>query len=173
MICCCSQIPVPSLIREFCDFSRGFLWCQSYTEEIREYFYGVLIHSSDFQTSEQGIKCCPMNINWYTTYYVREIWHNINTQMKHSNTETNYCLDIKTVSKKNSYNFDIVIVTLVGSFWQIIISYCKFLMPRPLKWGIVVVASTIILPRDICDILFFGNNGAPARLCQTYTDHIG
>ena len=43
--------------------NRGFLWCQSYTKEIREYFYGVLIHSSDFQTSEQGIKCCPMNIN--------------------------------------------------------------------------------------------------------------
>ena len=130
MICCCSQIPVPSLIREFCDFSRGFLWCQSYTEEIREYFYGVLIHSSDFQTSEQGIKCCPMNINWYTTYYVREIWHNINTQMKHSNTETNYCLDIKTVSKKKQLQLwhshcDFSMLILANYYFILQISHAK------------------------------------------------
>ena len=31
-----------------------------------------------------------------------------------------------------------------GFFWQILLSYCKFLMPRPLKWGILG-ARTIIL----------------------------
>ena len=31
-------------------------------------------------------------------------------------------------------------------FWQILISYCKFLMPRPLKWCIL---GTIILSKNI------------------------
>ena len=34
------------------------------------------------------------------------------------------------------------------TFWQILIQYCKFLMPRPLKRGILG-ASTIILSKDI------------------------
>ena len=33
-------------------------------------------------------------------------------------------------------------------FWQILIQYCKFLMPRPLKRGILG-ASTVILFKDI------------------------
>ena len=36
-------------------------------------------------------------------------------------------------------------MTVLWFFGQILIQYCKFLMPRPLKWG----DSTIILPKDI------------------------
>ena len=39
-------------------------------------------------------------------------------------------------------------VTLLWLFWQILISYCKFLMPRPLKWTIPG-AHTIILSKNI------------------------
>ena len=39
-------------------------------------------------------------------------------------------------------------MTLLWIFWQILISYCKFLMPRPLKWGILG-ACIIILSQDI------------------------
>ena len=37
---------------------------------------------------------------------------------------------------------------MVWIFWQILISYSKFLMTRPLKWGIIG-ACTIIWSRDI------------------------
>ena len=39
-------------------------------------------------------------------------------------------------------------MTLLWLFWQILISYCKFLMPRPLKWSILG-AHTIILSKNI------------------------
>ena len=39
-------------------------------------------------------------------------------------------------------------MTLLWLFWQILISYCKFLMPRPLKWSILG-AHTIILSKKI------------------------
>ena len=42
-------------------------------------------------------------------------------------------------------------------FWQILIQYCKFLTPRPLKWGILG-ASTIILSKDMDKYVFmFGS----------------
>ena len=61
--------------------------------------------------------------------------------------------NVSSVSKwslfqKNGYKIGIVIVTLVWTFCQIISLYCKFLLLRPLKWGIVV-AIKIILPKDI------------------------
>ena len=43
---------------------------------------------------------------------------------------------LKSVSKKR-YTFKIVMVTLVSSFLQNLISYCKILISRPLKQGIV------------------------------------
>ena len=47
------------------------------------------------------------------------------------------------------------------AFWQILLSYFKFLMPRPFKWGILG-AGTIILSGDIhnhilCMFRFFMN----------------
>ena len=39
-------------------------------------------------------------------------------------------------------------MTVLSPVWQILIQYWKFLMPRPLKWGIIG-ASTIILTKDI------------------------
>ena len=39
-------------------------------------------------------------------------------------------------------------MTVLRLFWQILIQYCKFLMPRPLKRGILG-ASKIILSKDI------------------------
>ena len=39
-------------------------------------------------------------------------------------------------------------MTLLWLFWQILISYCKFLMPRPLKWSILG-AHTILLSKNI------------------------
>ena len=42
----------------------------------------------------------------------------------------------------------IVSMTLEWLFWQILISYCKFLMSKLLKWGITE-ACTIILSKDI------------------------
>ena len=39
-------------------------------------------------------------------------------------------------------------MTLLWLFWQILISYCKFLMPRPLKWSILG-AHTKILSKNI------------------------
>jgi hypothetical protein len=39
-------------------------------------------------------------------------------------------------------------VTLIRGFWQILISYCKFLMPRSLKWSILG-AHIIILSKNI------------------------
>ena len=39
-------------------------------------------------------------------------------------------------------------MTLLWLFWQILIQYCKVLMPRPLKRGILG-ASTIFLSKDI------------------------
>ena len=41
--------------------------------------------------------------------------------------------NIKTVSWK-WIHFDILIVTLALFLWQILTSYCKFLMSRPFKW---------------------------------------
>ena len=41
-----------------------------------------------------------------------------------------------------------VIVTVLWLFWQILTSNCKFLVPRPLKWGILGVGK-IILSKDI------------------------
>ena len=29
-------------------------------------------------------------------------------------------------------------------FWQILLSYCKFIMPRPLKWGILGIGTIIL-----------------------------
>ena len=43
---------------------------------------------------------------------------------------------------------------LLWLFWQILISYCKFLMPRPLKWGILG-AGTIILSGDIQNFILY------------------
>ena len=37
---------------------------------------------------------------------------------------------------------------LIVSFWQIFIWYCKFLLPRPLKWRIILGVYTIILFKD-------------------------
>ena len=49
-------------------------------------------------------------------------------------------------------------MTVLWLFWQILIQYCKFLMPRPLKWGILG-ASTIILSKDIDKYAFMcGSN---------------
>ena len=49
-------------------------------------------------------------------------------------------------------------VTVLWFFWQILIQYCKFLMPRPLKRGILG-ASTIILSKDIDKYAFMcGSN---------------
>ena len=39
-------------------------------------------------------------------------------------------------------------MTLLWLFWQILISYCKFLMSRPLKWSILGT-HTIILSKNI------------------------
>ena len=39
-------------------------------------------------------------------------------------------------------------MTVFWLFWQILLSYCKFLIPRPLKWGILG-AGIIILSGDI------------------------
>ena len=49
-------------------------------------------------------------------------------------------------------------MTVLWLFWQILIQYCKFLMPRPLKWGILG-ASTILLSKDIDEYAFMcGSN---------------
>ena len=39
-------------------------------------------------------------------------------------------------------------MTLLSLFWQILVSYCKFPMPRPLKWNLLG-AHTIILSKNI------------------------
>ena len=49
-------------------------------------------------------------------------------------------------------------MTVLWLFGQILIQYCKFLMPRPLKRGIIG-ASTIILSKDINKYAFMcGSN---------------
>ena len=49
--------------------------------------------------------------------------------------------------------------TVLWLFCQILIQYCKFLMPRPLKQGIILGASTIILSKDIDEYAFMcGSN---------------
>ena len=49
-------------------------------------------------------------------------------------------------------------VTVLWLFWQILTQYCKFLMLRPLKRGILG-ASTIILSKDIDKYAFMcGSN---------------
>ena len=49
-------------------------------------------------------------------------------------------------------------MTVLWLFWQILIQYCKFLMPRCLKRGIIG-ASTIILSKDINKYAFMcGSN---------------
>ena len=49
-------------------------------------------------------------------------------------------------------------MTVLWLFWQILIQYCKFLMPRPLRWGIPD-PSTIILSKDIDKYAFMcGSN---------------
>ena len=49
-------------------------------------------------------------------------------------------------------------MTVLWLSWQILIWYCKFLMPRPVKWG-MLGASTIILSKDIDKYAFMcGSN---------------
>ena len=49
---------------------------------------------------------------------------------------------------KNRSRLKTVFVTLLWPFWQILISYCKFLMSRPFKWDILGIC-TIIVSKDI------------------------
>ena len=57
--------------------------------------------------------------------------------------------------QKNGYTFDIVIVTLVSGFCQILISYCKFLMrsQRPLKWSILSASTIVFLTKLFIEML--------------------
>ena len=49
-------------------------------------------------------------------------------------------------------------VTVLWLFWQILIQHCKFLIPRPLKRGLLG-ASIIILSKDIDKYAFmYGSN---------------
>jgi hypothetical protein len=49
-------------------------------------------------------------------------------------------------------------VTVLWLFWQILAQYCKVLMPRPIKRGILG-ASTLILSKDIDKYAFMcGSN---------------
>ena len=62
-----------------------------------------------------------------------------------------FCLLHNVWVSKNQSNLTyihIVIVALLSIFWYILISYCKSIMPRPLKWGILG-GSTIILSENI------------------------
>ena len=64
-------------------------------------------------------------------------------------------------------------MTVLGLFWQILIQYCKFLMPRPLKRGILG-ASTIILSKDIDKYAFmcgsnFYESDVSMLVCSPFT----
>ena len=92
----------------------------------------------------------------------KSFWLNINFEyFKHvykmSVTECMYVTSVP-LKKIGTCICHWLIVPLLWILWQILISYCKFILPKALKWGILHVCTMIIyqdIPKNKYRLLSF------------------
>ena len=117
-------------------------------------FFARIIHAYE-QNSARNLNCkisWPQLINWWSL--IGEWGECVTTHYSKAKLfQEATVFNVIFTYTWNKYMFHLklnhtLIVTVLWLFWSILISYCKFFMPRPLKWGILG-ARTIILTEDI------------------------